>query len=48
VGKESKDSSRKIDAVYAAILAWQARLDALAKGATGKTAGRGRIVLLGD
>ena len=46
VGKESKDSSRKIDAAYAAMLAWQARLDALAKGATGKGAGRGRVILL--
>jgi len=48
VGKESKDSSRKIDAIYAGMLAWQARLDALAKGATGKSAGRGRVILLGD
>ncbi len=45
VGKESKDSTRKIDAVYAAMLAWQARLDALAKGATGDgTPGRGRVI----
>jgi len=45
VGKESKDSTRKIDAVYAAMLAWQARLDALVKGATGNgTPGRGRVI----
>jgi len=43
VGKESKDSTRKIDAIYAAMLAWQARLDALAVGAGG-TPGRGRVI----
>lgn len=48
VGKQHKDSSEKIDAAYAAMLAWQARLDPLAKGATGKSAGRGRVILLGD
>jgi phage terminase large subunit-like protein len=46
VGKQHKDSSEKIDAAYAAMLAWQARLDALAKGAIGKTAGRGRVIVL--
>ncbi|WP_431781713.1 terminase [Streptomyces chumphonensis] len=34
IGKEHPDSVRKIDAAVAAILAWQCRLDALAKGAT--------------
>lgn len=33
IAKESPDSERKIDAAVAAVLAWQARLDALAKGA---------------
>lgn len=33
LGKESSYSSRKIDAAIAAVLAWQARLDALAAGA---------------
>lgn len=32
IGKEFPDSPRKIDAAVAAILAWQARLDALAMG----------------
>lgn len=33
LGKESPSSSLKIDAAVAAVLAWQARLDALSKGA---------------
>jgi hypothetical protein len=33
ISKESPDSPRKIDAAFAAVLAWQARLDALAKNA---------------
>lgn len=36
VRKESPDSPRKIDAAVAAVLAWQARLDAVAKGIGGK------------
>ena len=32
IAKEHPDSARKIDAAVAAVLAWQARLDALAKG----------------
>lgn len=32
IGKEHESSVRKIDAVVAAVYAWQARLDALAKG----------------
>lgn len=32
LGKEHNDSARKIDAAYASILAWQARLDAIAAG----------------
>ena len=35
IAKEHPDSSRKIDAAVAAVLAWQARLDAVAKGAVG-------------
>ena len=34
VAKEHDYSARKIDACVAAILAWQARLDAVAKGVT--------------
>lgn len=33
IAKEHRDSSRKIDAAVAAVLAWQARLDAVAAGA---------------
>lgn len=33
IAKDSPESERKIDAAVAAVLAWQARLDALAKGA---------------
>jgi phage terminase large subunit-like protein len=36
IGKEHPDSINKIDAAVAAVLAWQARLDALAKGGGGK------------
>ncbi|GAA1160859.1 hypothetical protein F4556_005193 [Kitasatospora gansuensis] len=36
IGKEHPDSPRKIDAAVASILAWQCRLDAIAKGATKK------------
>ncbi|MFI8853674.1 terminase [Streptomyces sp. NPDC053499] len=32
IAKEHPDSARKIDAVVAAVLAWQCRLDAIAKG----------------
>lgn len=41
--KEHPDSPRKIDAAIAAVLAWQARLDAVAKGIGGKPRSR-RIV----
>ena len=46
IAKAFPDSSDKIDAAVAATLAWQARLDALAKGATTKAAGRGRVIVL--
>jgi hypothetical protein len=36
IGKEHPDSIRKIDAAVAAVLAWQARLDAVAKGIDSK------------
>jgi hypothetical protein len=39
IGKKHPDSEDKIDAAVAAVLAWQARIDALAKG-IGKQAGR--------
>lgn len=35
IGKETPDSARKIDAAVAAVLAWQARLEAVSKGVTG-------------
>ncbi len=46
ISKEFSDSPRKIDAAIAATLAWQAHLDAVAKGATGTSQGRGRIIVL--
>ncbi len=45
VGKEHKDSTCKVAAVYAAMLAWQARLDALAEGAV-RRPGSGKVVVL--
>lgn len=36
IAKEHPDSARKIDAAVAAVLAWQARLDAVAAGVTGR------------
>ncbi|MFF5261355.1 terminase [Actinomadura viridis] len=44
IAKEHPDSRRKIDAAVAATLAWQARLDAVAKGVGRR--GRGRAVVL--
>ncbi|MFF7023047.1 terminase [Streptomyces klenkii] len=45
--KEHPDSPRKIDAAVAAVLAWQCRIDAMAKGLGKKKAGRsGRVVVL--
>lgn len=37
IAKEHPDSARKIDAAVAGVLAWQARLDAIAAGATQST-----------
>lgn len=36
IAKEHPDSARKIDAAVAAVLAWNARVDAIAKGLAGK------------
>jgi hypothetical protein len=45
--KEHPESSRKIDAALAAVLAWQCRVDAMAKGlGRKKTARAGRVVVL--
>lgn len=45
--KEHPDSPKKIDAAIAAVLAWQCRVDAMAKGLGKKKAGRsGRVVVL--
>jgi phage terminase large subunit-like protein len=38
IAKEHPDSARKIDAAVAAVLAYEARLAAMAKGITGKRA----------
>ncbi|MFD8088620.1 terminase [Streptomyces malaysiensis] len=47
VMKEHPDSPNKIDAAVAAVLAWQCRVDAMAKGLGKKKAGRsGRVVVL--
>ncbi|MGY1439624.1 hypothetical protein [Streptomyces reniochalinae] len=45
IAKEHPDSPRKIDAAVAAVLAWQCRVDALAKG-LGKKQRGGRVVVL--
>lgn len=45
--KEHPESSRKIDAAIAAVLAWQCRVDAMAKGlGKKKSARQGRVVVL--
>lgn len=45
--KEHPDSPKKIDAAVAAVLAWQARVDAMAKGLGRKKTGKsGRVVVL--
>jgi len=46
IAKEHPDSPRKIDAAVAAVLAWQCRVDALAKGLGKKRARAGRVVVL--
>lgn len=46
IAKEHPESRRKIDAAIAAMLAWQARMDALAKGLNKQKSGSGRVVVL--
>ena len=47
IWKEHPDSPKKIDAAVAAVLAWQCRVDAMAKGLGKKKPGRsGRVVVL--
>lgn len=46
IAKEHPESPRKIDAAVAAVLAWQCRVDALAKGLGKKRAKSGRVVVL--
>lgn len=47
IAKEHPESPRKIDAAVAAVLAWQCRVDAVAKGLGKKKAARaGRVVVL--
>lgn len=46
ISKEHPQSARKIDAAIAAMLAWQARMDALAKGLNKQKSGSGRVVVL--
>jgi hypothetical protein len=48
IAKDHPASSKKIDAAYAAVLAWQARLDAVAKGLGKPPRGTGRVILLDD
>jgi len=47
VAKEHATSARKIDAAMAAVLAWQARLDAVAKGVDGVPKRQRKVVVLG-
>lgn len=51
IAKEHPESPRKIDAAVASVLAWQCRVDAVAKGlgkdsAVRGTPGRGRVIVL--
>lgn len=46
IAKEHPESPRKIDAAVAAVLAWQARLDAVARGVKPRTGRSGRVVVL--
>jgi hypothetical protein len=48
IAKEHPASDKKIDAAYAATLAWQARLDAVAKGLGKTKQSSGRVILLDD
>jgi phage terminase large subunit-like protein len=44
IAKAHPDSDKKIDAAYAAVLAWQARLAALAAGINGRPRGVARRI----
>lgn len=46
IAKEHPESPRKIDAAVAAVLAWQCRVDAVAKGLGKKKTRSGRVVVL--
>ncbi|WP_406501958.1 terminase [Streptomyces sp. NBC_01590] len=46
IAKEHPESPRKIDAAVAAVLAWQCRVDAVAKGIGKKRSRTGRVVVL--
>jgi hypothetical protein len=46
IAKEYPASPNKIDCTVAATLAWRARLDAVGKGITGKSGGKGRVIIL--
>jgi hypothetical protein len=46
IAKESPDAVRKIDAAVAAVLAWQARLDAVASGAQARKVRTGRATFV--
>ncbi|GHJ21629.1 terminase [Streptomyces albus] len=46
IAKEHPESPRKIDAAVAAVLAWQCRVDALAKGLGKRKSRAGRVVVL--
>ncbi len=44
--KAYPDSPDKIDSAYAAVMAWKARLDALAKGVGENRRGSGKVIVL--
>jgi hypothetical protein len=45
--KAYPDSPDKIDAAYAAVMAWKARLDAVSQGITQRTGTGRRVVVFG-
>lgn len=47
IHKAYPDSPQKIDAAYAAVMAYKGRLDAIARGLNGSGAGKGRMVVMG-
>jgi phage terminase large subunit-like protein len=46
ISKEYPDSPNKVDCAVAATLAWQARLDAVAKGEGKKPTSKGRVIVM--